>query len=82
MIGAPPVNDEPRNNRVRTASQALARICSELNVPYFDSFRSLMESGVWLNDIKTVDGTHPTARGYAEWARLIEAWDAWRQWLP
>lgn len=82
MVGPPPVNDEPRNTRVSAASRSLAAICNELRVPFFDSHRLLTESAIWLADIQNVDGTHPSARGYAEWARLIDGWPAWREWLP
>lgn len=82
MIGPPPVNDDPRNSRVRSISQKLATLCVELALPYFDSHSALQTTGIWLRDIKEVDGTHPSAAGYAEWARLIENWSAWRDWVP
>ncbi len=82
MIGPPPVTDDPRKARVRGASERLATLCNELKVPYFDSNRLLLQNEVWLQDIAQVDGTHPAASGYAEWARLIDAWYRWRQWLP
>ena len=82
MVGPPPVNDEPRNGRVRSVSTKFAELCGELDVPYFDSWTALCDTGVWLRDIKEVDGTHPTAVGYGEWARLIGNWPAWRDWLP
>ena len=81
MIGPPPVNDEPRNSRVRLLSTQFAGLCRELQVPYFDSYDSLGAGPLWLQDIQT-DGTHPTAAGYGEWARLIGEWHAWRDWLP
>src|SRR5215469_573225 len=68
MVGPPPVNDEPRNTRVKSVSAKFAELCRELDVPYFDSYTALRESGVWLRDITEVDGTHPSAIGYAEWA--------------
>lgn len=82
MVGPPPVNDEPRNARVKSVSAKFAELCRELGVPYFDSYSALRETGVWLRDIIEVDGTHPSALGYAEWARLIGNWPAWRDWLP
>jgi lysophospholipase L1-like esterase len=82
MIGPPPVDDEPRNGRVKSFCVQLARLCSDLGVPYFDSHSALLNTGVWLRDIREVDGTHPSALGYAEWARLIDAWPAWREWVP
>src|SRR6266850_3816998 len=41
MIGPPPGGDEPRNGRVKELSGGFARICSELSLPYFDSFTAL-----------------------------------------
>ncbi len=82
MIGPPPVNDEPRNSRVKSFSQDLVTLCTELNVPFFDSHSALLGSGIWLRDIREVDDTHPSAAGYTEWARLIEDWPAWREWTP
>jgi acyl-CoA thioesterase-1 len=82
MIGPPPVEDEPRTGRVESFSQRLATLCAEIGVPYFDSHSALRSTGVWLRDIREVDGTHPSAAGYGEWARLIEEWPAWRAWAP
>lgn len=82
MIGPPPGDDQPRNQRVKDLSEQLAKLCAELNVPYFDSYAALLASPVWMPSVKSVDGTHPSAPGYAEWARLIGAWPAWREWLP
>jgi acyl-CoA thioesterase-1 len=82
MVGPPPGVEDARNARVRELSDSLAELCAELNVPYFDSYSALTQSPVWLPNIKTVDGTHPGAAGYAEWAALIDRWPAWRDWLP
>ena len=82
MVGPPAVNDEPRHERVSSISRELASLCAELDVPYFDSCSALGNSGLWRRDIAEVDGTHPSAAGYAEWARLIENWAAWREWAP
>jgi acyl-CoA thioesterase I len=82
MVGPPPVGDDLRNARVKDLSAALASLCAGLAVPYFDSFAGLLASPVWLPSVQSVDGTHPAAAGYAEWARLIGQWSAWRDWLP
>jgi lysophospholipase L1-like esterase len=82
MIGPPPSIDEPRNLRVKELSEGLAKLCAGLNVPYFDSYTPLMISPIWMPSVQSVDGTHPDAAGYAEWARLIDQWPAWRDWLP
>ena len=82
MIGPPPGNDFSRNERVKDLSLRLENLCRELEIPYFDSYTPLMASTIWMPSVKSVDGTHPSATGYAEWAKRIDAWSAWRDWLP
>ena len=82
MIGPPPGGDGPRNQRVKDLSEQVGKLCAQLKLPYFDSYESLLASPVWLPSVKSVDDTHPSAAGYAEWARLIGEWPAWREWLP
>jgi lysophospholipase L1-like esterase len=82
MIGPPPGGDQPRNARVKELSEAMANLCGELRLPYFDSFTPLAASSTFIPSTKAVDGTHPNAAGYAEWAGLIDEWPAWREWLP
>ena len=43
---------------------------------------ALVASPTFIPSTKAVDGTHPNAAGYAEWARVIDEWPAWRSWLP
>lgn len=82
MVGPPPGGDEARNGRVKDLSAQLHKLCNELNVPYFDSYTPLMASSSWMASVKSVDGTHPSATGYAEWAKLVDAWPSWCEWLP
>ena len=82
MIGPPSGCDDPRNGRVKALSGGLAKLCAELRVPYFDSYTPLLASSTWTPCVKGVDGTHPSAAGYGEWAKLIDEWPAWRDWLP
>ena len=82
MVGPPPGGDEARNVRVKAFSDEIAKLCAELNVAYFNSYSALLASSVWMPSVKSVDGTHPSAEGYAAWARAIDAWPAWREWLP
>jgi lysophospholipase L1-like esterase len=82
MIGPPPGGDMARNERVKDLSRTLADLCAQLGVPYFDSYAALVASPTFIPSTKTVDGTHPNAAGYTEWARVINEWPAWRSWLP
>jgi lysophospholipase L1-like esterase len=82
MIGPPPGGDQARNLRVKELSDGTAALCAQLGVPYFDSFTPLVASSTFIASTKAVDGTHPNGAGYAEWARVIEEWPAWRSWLP
>jgi lysophospholipase L1-like esterase len=82
MVGPPPGGDQARNLRVKELSDEIARLCAKLGVPYLDSFTPLVASLTFIASTKAVDGTHPNAAGYAEWAQLIEEWPAWRSWLP
>jgi lysophospholipase L1-like esterase len=82
MIGPPPGIGDPRNARVKDLSARLAAIAAEYGVPYFDSFTPLAASANWFSDLASIDGTHPSAKGYTEWAALIEEWPAWRAWAP
>ncbi len=81
MVGPPPVADIEQNLRIANLSQALARICDELLVPYFEIYAALQDRGVWMAEVAANDGSHPGAAGYAELARLVSAWPAWRAWF-
>ena len=54
--------------------------CNELEVPYLDVFSLLVKSPVWLKEAKADDGAHPTD-GYAEFAALVQNWEAWLDWF-
>jgi lysophospholipase L1-like esterase len=82
MVGPPAGSDEARNRRVKELSEEIGKISAGIGVPYLDCFTPLSQSATWLADVKAVDGTHPSCDGYAEWARLVDAWPAWREWLP
>jgi lysophospholipase L1-like esterase len=82
MIGPPPGGDVARNERVKDLSHMMADLCTLLGVPYFDSYAALVASPTFIASTKAVDGTHPNAAGYAEWARMIDEWATWRSWLP
>nr|TFG52524.1 MAG: lipase [Hyphomicrobiales bacterium] len=82
MVGPPPIEDATRNVRIVDLSARLEKLCDELGIPYFDSFTALGNTDIWTNAQRAGDGTHPIAGGYEEWARLLDNWDAWRDWTP
>jgi lysophospholipase L1-like esterase len=82
MIGPPPIGDEGRNERIGDLSRRLETLCREIALPYLACFEPLRMSKIWLPAVNDGDGVHPVAAGYDEWARLIEAWPEWRNWVP
>jgi lysophospholipase L1-like esterase len=82
MVGPPPIEDDTRNSRIVDLSARLGALCGELEIPYFDSFNGLRKTNTWSNAQCAGDGVHPVAAGYEIWAELIEAWHAWRAWVP
>lgn len=82
MVGPPPIDDEVRNARIVDLSGNLEKLCSELGIPYFDSFTAFNAGDDWITAQRAGDGVHPVAAGYDVWAGLIENWDAWRDWAP
>lgn len=81
MIGPPPIDDADQNERSRRLSDAYAAVCARLGVPYLDVFTTLLGNAVWMEEVAAVDGAHPAAAGYAELARLVEAWPGWQAWF-
>ena len=82
MVGPPPIDEETRNARIADLSGRLSALCRDLDVEYLDTFGAFYSSAAWMNAVRAGDGVHPVAAGYEEWARLIEAWPAWRAWAP
>lgn len=84
MVGpAPYVDTEDNQRKQRTAdlSKQFALVCHELNVPYLDVFSKLEKSNLWIDEAKANDGAHPRAGGYAEFAQIVENWEAWLNWF-
>ena len=77
MIGPPPALDAGENERIQSLSVDLEGLCSQLGVPYFDSFAALQASPEWRNDLEAGDGYHPSARGYEALAVGIGSWPGW-----
>ena len=85
MIGPAPYaekKDSQRKNRNTDLCKQFALICNELNIPYLDVFPILEKSNIWINEARANDGVHPKAGGYAEFAQIVENWEAWLNWFP
>jgi acyl-CoA thioesterase-1 len=82
MIGPPAIEDQTRQPRIADISARLGKLCAELDIPFLNSFELLLASEDWMNAVRAGDGTHPVAAGYDKWAELIDAWPAWRAWVP
>ncbi|WP_414545471.1 GDSL-type esterase/lipase family protein [Nostoc sp. CCY0012] len=84
MVSPPPCFDseqDGRNQRIMNLSQEFALVCHEVNVPYLDVFPILEKSNIWIDEAKNYDGAHPRAAGYAEFAHIVDNWDAWLNWF-
>lgn len=81
MIGPPPTADPEQNLRIGELSQVLVQACADLGVPCLEVFPFLEMSDVWMIEAAAGDGAHPGAGGYAEMAKLVEAWPPWIAWF-
>jgi lysophospholipase L1-like esterase len=82
MVSPPSCGDKEQNQRIANLSQEFAIICQQLQVPYLNVFPILKKSSVWMDEAKNNDGAHPRAAGYAEFAQIVDNWDAWLSWFP
>ena len=81
MISPGATLDPEQNARTQALSHQFAQLCAELDIPYLDVLSPLSQSPVWMAEVAAGDGAHPDSGGYAEYARLIETWDAWNTWF-
>ena len=81
-IGPAPSADPEHTTRVLALSDALGPCCAAIGVPYLAVAKYLSETPAWMDGVRNGDGAHPPAAGYVAFAKLVEAWPAWRAWLP
>lgn len=83
FTGPPAVelDDGPSSlDRLQELSQRYAELSERMKVPYFDLFAATHNSAAWPAAAAAGDGVYPDASGYALFAGVIGAWDAWRSW--
>ncbi|WP_414619599.1 GDSL-type esterase/lipase family protein [Calothrix sp. CCY 0018] len=81
VVSAPPIDDEGQNQRISDLSQEFASVCNQLNVPYLNVFPELIESDIWMEEVKKYDGAHPRAAGYQVFAEIVQNWQGWLNWF-
>ncbi|MEL6556034.1 MAG: GDSL-type esterase/lipase family protein [Cyanobacteria bacterium J06621_11] len=81
LVGPPPVDDEQMNRRNALLSEAYGELCSELEIPYLETYQPLKENALWMQEVAAVDGSHPAAAGYLALAQLVTDWPAWQGWF-
>ena len=81
MVSPPPIANDEQNTRIQVLSEHFDAVCQELDIPYLNVFTSLLNSPVWMAEVKAVDGAHPNAAGYAELALLVQNCYVWSNWL-
>ncbi len=81
MISPGAIADDDQNQRTQQLSTHFAALCAELSIAYLDVLPDLRQSKIWMQEVKAGDGAHPDAGGYAEYARLVQAWSEWNNWF-
>lgn len=81
MVSPPPCTDKEQNQRIANLTQEFALVCQELDVPYLNVFSILEKSKIWIEEAKNYDGAHPRGPGYAEFAQIVNNWEAWLNWF-
>lgn len=81
MVGPQPIADERQNVVTAKLAQGMQEICASVGVPFLDVFTPLRKSAIWMDEVHAGDGAHPSAAGYAEFARIVLRSSSWREWL-
>lgn len=79
VVGPPPVGDAAHNRRIAGLDDRFGQVCIEREIRYVSVFHRLRADAVWMEQVRTGDGAHPRAGGYAAFAELVLP--TWREWL-
>jgi len=82
VVGPPPAPEPAKTSRHADLARRYATVCRELDVPFLDVMEPIGSVSAWWEEVAAGDGIHPGAQGYAALAGLVDAWPAWRSWLP
>ena len=79
VVGPALVGDPGQNERIGELSQLLGAHCAHRGVGYVEVAAALAGDDGWTREVRSVDGAHPAAAGYARLAELV--WPAFSSWL-
>ncbi len=77
-VGPPPVSDAQESARAAGLSATMASSCAARSVPFVDT-TGLAADPVWVAEVAAGDAYHPSTRGYARLAALVEP--VFQRWL-
>ena len=71
VVGPPPVSEADESARAADLSAGMAAQCAARAVPFVDT-TGLADDAVWVAEVAAGDAYHPSTRGYARLAALVE----------
>ncbi len=71
VVGPPPVSQADESARAADLSAGMAAQCAARAVPFVDT-TGLADDAVWVAEVAAGDAYHPSTRGYANLAALVE----------
>jgi acyl-CoA thioesterase I len=71
LVGPPAVDDDAQNDRLRVLEVALHAEADALGVPFLPVLGPTAAEHAWRHPVRTGDGFHPDAAGYAFLAGLV-----------
>lgn len=79
VVAPPPVADPAHNDRIAALDERYGTLCESVGVSYARTHQPLRANPIWMREVAAVDGAHPAAAGYAEFAELLAP--HWLLWL-
>ena len=71
VVGPPPVSEAGESARAADLSGGMAGVCAGRAVPFVET-SGLADDAVWVAEVAAGDAYHPSTRGYARLAALVE----------
>jgi acyl-CoA thioesterase I len=71
VVGPLPGSDAGESARAADLSAGMAQLCAGRSVPFVDT-TGLADDAVWVAEVAAGDAYHPSTRGYARLAALVE----------